>query len=87
MEVNLTGLSEAKEQSLKIWPTPARNLLNIEVPESGQLQLFDLRGTLLLTKNLAKGTHQISLVHQPSGVYILRLTGQGASYHQRIIQP
>jgi hypothetical protein len=43
--------------------------LNLELTNSGVVQIFDLQGNKVLTVNLGSGAHKVSLADLPKGVY------------------
>ena len=60
----------------KIYPNPTKNILYIEVykPENGfQLELYDLMGRQLSTKQILNNQAAISVNHLSSGIYFLKI--------------
>lgn len=63
--------------SVKIYPNPAVNELNIETDlgENTTAEIFDISGLKVMTANL-KGSDKIDVSSLPSGVYIIRVSGE-----------
>ena len=60
----------------KVWPNPAKAVLNIELPINGkavQVQIFDVSGKLLLTAtNRAFNTIQVNITDLKPGIYFFK---------------
>jgi hypothetical protein len=74
--------------SLNLYPNPARSKGTLSLSggfDITGLKLYNLRGQLLLDRKLAQGVRQVSqeLPSLPSGVYLLRATGDKGLQAQR----
>lgn len=62
--------------STKVWPNPAKTVLNIEVPINGEavlVRIFDVSGKLVTTTtNRAFDTMQVSLTDLKPGIYFFK---------------
>lgn len=55
-----------------IYPNPAMNELNIELPDNnGIISIFDEKGSLVLTKKLTNNFEKISTQHLATGIYLV----------------
>jgi len=63
--------------NITVYPNPATDILNVNV--NGSKQIIDLNGKVLVTTNLNK----IEVSNLNSGVYILSIDGQKASFIKR----
>jgi hypothetical protein len=88
-------LNNANAWDLTIYPNPTSSVLNVNLnlPQSNEVSiaLFDMQGTLILTKNLGKketGAHQevIDLTNVPQGTYVCRISGQQNSITKQVIK-
>ncbi|MCI5055187.1 MAG: T9SS type A sorting domain-containing protein [Flavobacteriales bacterium] len=62
------------ETSIKVYPTPARDLLTIESNENATVRIFDLNGSSIeFAQNLVKGRNQISIEQLKPGVYFFEV--------------
>lgn len=80
--LNPVEITAAQTAILKLWPNPAGDYLNIEVPgddcAGASLFVSDVRGCLLLMETLDEGVTQFDIHHLNTGIYFIRLTcGQG----------
>ncbi len=70
------------DQSIEVYNSIAfaegSGALFIESEENlGRLQLFDLKGTLIIEKEIAKATTELSSTNLPNGLYLLKVSPQG----------
>jgi len=63
--------------NITVYPNPATDILNVNM--NGTKQIIDLNGKVLVTTNLNK----IEVSNLNSGVYILSIDGQKASFIKR----
>lgn len=59
-----------------IYPNPVPDVLHFESPEPAILQLSDINGNLLQSHPVNEGKQDLNVEELPSGLYLLRLTGQ-----------
>ncbi len=73
-----TGLNELSETcEFSIYPNPAKNNLNIEVPvnslQNNIISIYDIQGRLVIQANLYVGVNTLNIYSLTKGMYILRL--------------
>jgi hypothetical protein len=69
-----TGISDTENNLIKIYPNPANTVLFIEgLSEDTQVSIYDLKGNLILKKQLFEDNLNISTL--ASGVYTIKLDG------------
>lgn len=80
-QVNVS-ISDILENSVKIYPNPASEYINIDLSNSVSnfkvINLFDISGKLLYSNNLSQVPNQIvsiPLTHFQNGTYLLKLNG------------
>ncbi len=76
-----SSIFEKKNQEMKIYPNPAKNLLTIELLEiQGEIpfQIIDLTGKIIQTGNIEfiSGNAQVELNVDKNGLYIISLLGK-----------
>ena len=72
-------------QSLSIYPNPAKNLLNVsKVEELGTLEIIDVNGKLLLSKEITNNT-QIDITNYQKGIYLVNFKSENQSIRERIV--
>jgi hypothetical protein len=82
-----TGLNEARENNLNIYPNPTRGELTLESNQKGQVTLYSLQGKVLLQKNLENTAENLDLSAFGKGIYLLRFEGkEGRSYRKVVVE-
>jgi hypothetical protein len=87
-------LELAKQPSFKIYPNPTKNVINVsyKLEKTGEVSilLYDLQGRALGNWNKGEQSageyvETIQLRDYPSGVYFLRMLGEGYESSQKLI--
>ncbi|MCB0522543.1 MAG: T9SS type A sorting domain-containing protein [Lewinellaceae bacterium] len=90
--ITLVGTTEWLQGRVKIFPNPASNTVQIELPESSgniRLRLFDILGRPLQEKAFTKTTFSFDLTLVPNGAYNLILeseNGWTGVFHLAIVK-
>ncbi len=73
--VMFTGIDQPNEASIKVYPNPATDLVNIETSTNGQVkaELLSQEGKTFLSTEFENKT-TIDLSHIPSGLYLIKVT-------------
>ncbi len=58
---------------LNVFPNPGTELLMFELPESGLLEVFDIKGRRIMTHTLSAGKSRISVKDLRKGTYLLQV--------------
>jgi len=77
--VKMKVMSSVKEMSkVRVFPQPARNIINIENLETGfgQLTLYDMFGTMIRSIEIQEGKAIISTEDIPSGIYMMHFSSE-----------
>jgi len=69
----VSGISDIKTIDFKLYPNPATDFIEVELPYATALQIFDLNGKLVLSKDLKKGTNHLSINNLNSGIYMVKV--------------
>jgi hypothetical protein len=71
-----------------IYPSPARETLIVDHPESGtwDIELRDMQGRVLMKTPGTRGINRIPMEQYAPGVYFLRLQKQGLSWTTRVVR-
>ena len=85
------GFESLAEGQVKVYPNPTEGammvkLQNISNAEGIQLQLYNLSGSLLKTKQMGSTLEEFSLYEYSSGVYILRVSRNDEKLEYKIIK-
>jgi hypothetical protein len=70
---------------VKFFPNPTTNNVTILSGEPAVLQITDMQGKQLLTKELHPN-ESISLEQQPAGIYFFQVSSEKGSVMQRIVK-
>jgi PKD repeat protein len=86
---NSTGLAEAFEAgSIKIYPNPAKNYLQVEVPESEkvtEVQLTNAIGQVITSQKPTAGQVRLNVSNFAGGIYFVKITNaQGSSITKKV---
>lgn len=87
-DVNFTSIEGGFSSSLSfnIFPNPTSDFFSIEGLETGvfSVEIFDLKGTKVLSKQFVKG-ERIAVEELQNGVYWVRIEGEGKVGFERIV--
>ena len=67
---------EATVRRFAVYPNPAIGMVNIVMPEAGEVMIYDMVGRLVSVFSLSATTATIDVSHLPNGLYILRAAGE-----------
>jgi PKD repeat protein len=78
---------EEESETIKIYPNPAYNLLNVHVGsgEAAQVFVFDMSGKLVYKINMADH-HIIDLSGFENGLYIINVITESENYTQKVVK-
>ena len=86
---NPTGIKNSEfQRSISVYPNPANGLFSIAVPtaKAYTLEVTDLTGRVVKTEVISNSNAaQLDLRGQAQGVYMLKITSEGASAMQKLI--
>jgi len=75
-----TAITESEKNNFSIYPNPSNGEINLNLPEGGQINLFNFSGVLVMTQKVSSGTSFFNWNNYPAGMYTLVFSGQNASY-------
>jgi hypothetical protein len=78
----VNGVSKINTSPIELFPNPTTNIIYISGLPAGNnyIQVFDINGKTIYTKNIYTTTHQLATEAWPAGVYILKSSnGNGLS--------
>lgn len=56
----------------QFYPNPTKNNVEIDIPNSGKIEVLSINNQLIFSEIFTKGKHKIDLNHLANGIYILR---------------
>ena len=83
------GIDEDALAQAKIYPNPANDVLNIELPEgiaTSTAEVFSVNGALLKTHVLRSGQNQIMVDNLPAGMYVIQLRSDASAAQIKFIK-
>lgn len=82
------GIENENLDNLSLYPNPTRNWINIKSQElnEAKLTIYDVRGSLILTKTINGSTNALNIESLQNGIYILELNNEGTSITKRFIK-
>jgi hypothetical protein len=87
---NQTGIFEMTDLSfIKIFPNPANDIVFFDLIESsvqrGMIEIFDISGQLVLTKEISDNTNYIVFDNIKQGLYLIKFHNDGHLYYNKLI--
>jgi hypothetical protein len=83
------GIRSAKSDTYSIYPNPASDVLHVTLkndPENAQLQLLDISGRKLFSRELTDRESTIDILQLEKGVYFLNIISEGESHISNFIR-
>ncbi len=74
------------DSNIKIFPNPVAIILQVQSNVSGTLELNNLFGTSVLTKQIAEPNSTIDISLLPKGIYLLRFKTIDQIFHYKIVK-
>ena len=70
---------------LSLYPNPASTILNLVLPEAGEINIYDLQGKIFWQKRLEEGEQKIELPILNNGVYYLTYVSEHYQISKKIL--
>ena len=91
--ISQTSIIEVEKENdsfkLKIFPNPTSGLFNINITgieTKFQVEIFNMVGSSILKREYSEKTVSINISNYPAGVYLLKVTINGVSKHEKIVK-
>ncbi len=81
----LTGIEDNTLENVKIYPNPARSIVNIDNASQAKLKLINQHGETVLTKDLKDSHTTFSVASYPAGLYHMILTNDKRAYSYKLL--
>lgn len=84
----VTALSPFKAPSIKVFPNPAKNLVNISNENGTPINFIftNTTGITLYSGEISNGNHALNIGHLPEGIYILRIHNKKNTHTFKIVK-
>ena len=79
------GLDEVQNFGLNVQPNPAKDIVNIRIPEFGNLVVFNLSGQELMHVDLQRGIQQISTINWKPGIYLFQFRSSKGIHSAKVL--
>jgi hypothetical protein len=86
---SFVGINETRNQTLKIYPNPVTDFLNIQNKSNGKMKVViaDISGKILYSFPLDSGTtKKFSMSHFEKGIYLLRFRSEAVMVSKKVIK-
>ena len=78
---------EEKRALMRIYPNPVKDIAKIQSEESGNLYLFDMRGVMVKSLFIQKGSNYLDMQAMDNGFYFINfINNQGGHYGTKIFK-
>ena len=74
-DANEMSVIEKEDVSLKLYPNPAQDVLNIESTATVEVTLVDLLGHVVKTQLLSSGNNSVDIESLEKGLYLVKIDG------------
>lgn len=85
-----TGIQETEKGSLKVYPNPTRDILNISFPNMeskvAMLDVYDLAGNIIHQTRVSETNSQVDIEQFSSGTYFLRIVDGSKVWTSRFVK-
>ena len=71
--------------SVKLWPNPARDHLNLETQSLYKIDIYSLDGRQLVQHTMQTLSERLDLTRLPKGIYVLRFTGNREAFAVKVV--
>ncbi|MFC5271022.1 T9SS type A sorting domain-containing protein [Adhaeribacter terreus] len=89
LNTTLLGISENNSKTnFQLYPNPATSEITLSNPDfrNATVQLFNVAGQKMLEINYpAEGNLKVATENWPAGLYVVKVTAKGKSYHQKFM--
>jgi hypothetical protein len=73
------GAGELAKTGFSVYPNPATSRLTVSPGFTGEYQVLDFSGSVVMTGVIEQQNQEISITGLPAGIYVLRMTASGIS--------
>ena len=81
--IDFTANEDEELAGVTVYPNPSNGLFNLELPVAATIEVFASNGVLTQRVNAAAGVSTLTL--DRSGIYFLRISGEGRTVIKRVI--
>lgn len=82
----LDDISEQLSSNIKIYPNPAVNFVNIDLPENSEYRIVNIYGSQITDYAIADKSERINISDLESGIYFVQILNKGVSSSKKFIK-
>lgn len=71
---------------ISMYPNPARNMVNLNLPEGAKFHLVNLMGQVLLSRDMTGTKESLDISDYDNGVYFVQVIHNGATHTSRLLK-
>ncbi len=71
--------------SFEIYPNPSNGEINLNLPTSGKIDIYDVAGKIVLSQNLNAGLQRLYLSDPSAGLYSVRFTNENSQVNKLLM--
>jgi Leucine-rich repeat (LRR) protein len=84
--ISRTNVGTINGNSIAVYPNPTTGILNLDLDENADIQLFDSQGKIVFFKKIdVQNNKQIDIQHLRKGIYQLLVNGKGIKYRSKVV--
>ncbi|OFZ02249.1 MAG: hypothetical protein A3K10_06930 [Bacteroidetes bacterium RIFCSPLOWO2_12_FULL_31_6] len=85
---NLMNVNQLEITPISIFPNPVSDIVHINCSErhNFKMQIFNIVGECILQRELISGRNDVDISSLSIGVYVIKLTGSGSTFQQKLIK-
>jgi len=68
-----TAVKNAKQTAFTIYPNPAKNILYVNTKAGKEIRIYNVAGSMVLSKIATSNTDKIDISRLPAGVYLIKV--------------
>ncbi len=82
-ENTTTAINDVNSMKVRLYPTETSDVLNLVSPIKTLVNVYDMNGRIVMSKEVEAGTTSLSVASLTNGMYILRIAGQNLRFVRR----
>ncbi len=88
LKASLISVEDTIDDEFIVYPNPVSNMINFDFngSKTGNIEVIDDSGRIVFSGTAENGTNSVDLSTFPSGLYILKVDGEGQTFAKKIIK-
>ena len=85
-DITISVAEHGLQHQISMYPNPASNVLNVQLPEGSDLLLFDIQGREVERRSNVKIQETLDISQLQNGLYFVRVTHNGETHTSRLLK-